>query len=204
MLRPRSGGDLAEEHPPVLRTHDRYGNRIDEVRYDPAYHQLMSTAVELGLHGAPWVDPNPHAHLVRAAKMAVWGQTDAGHGCPISMTYAVIPVAAAQHGSGRAVRTPPDHAALRFGAESSPHQTRIDRRYVDDGEAGRFGRSCRNHKGSATIRRQLPLDGPQVVHLRADVRTCSSSSPRHLVACRVSSCRGSCRTARSTTCTCSV
>ncbi|KAB2582846.1 DNA alkylation response protein, partial [Rhodococcus erythropolis] len=84
-------GDLAEEHPPVLRTHDRYGNRIDEVRYDPAYHQLMSTAVELGLHGAPWVDPNPHAHLVRAAKMAVWGQTDAGHGCPISMTYAVIP-----------------------------------------------------------------------------------------------------------------
>lgn len=44
-------GDLAEEHPPVLRTHDRYGNRIDEVRYDPAYHQLMSTAVELGLHG---------------------------------------------------------------------------------------------------------------------------------------------------------
>lgn len=84
-------GDLAEEHPPVLRTHDRYGIRIDEVRYDPAYHQLMSTAVELGLHGAPWVDPNPHAHLVRAAKMAVWGQTDAGHGCPISMTYAVIP-----------------------------------------------------------------------------------------------------------------
>ncbi len=84
-------GDLAEEHPPVLRTHDRYGNRIDEVRYGPAYHQLMSTAVELGLHGAPWADPDPHAHLVRAAKMAVWGQTDAGHGCPISMTYAVVP-----------------------------------------------------------------------------------------------------------------
>ncbi|MFD4369175.1 acyl-CoA dehydrogenase family protein [Rhodococcus sp. NPDC058521] len=84
-------GDLAEEHPPVLRTHDRYGHRIDEVDYDPAYHQLMSTAVELGLHGAPWTDPNPHSHLIRAAKLAVWGQVDAGHQCPISMTYAVVP-----------------------------------------------------------------------------------------------------------------
>ncbi|MGO4204181.1 acyl-CoA dehydrogenase family protein [Rhodococcus sp. TAF43] len=84
-------GDLAEAHPPVLRTHDRYGHRIDEVTYDPAYHQLMDTAVELGLHGAPWGDPRPHAHLVRAAKMAVWGQVDAGHGCPISMTYAAVP-----------------------------------------------------------------------------------------------------------------
>lgn len=60
-------GDLAEEHPPVLRTHDRYGNRIDEVRYDPAYHQLMSTAVELGLHGAPWVD-RIHTHTSSAPR----------------------------------------------------------------------------------------------------------------------------------------
>ncbi|MFE3290132.1 acyl-CoA dehydrogenase family protein [Rhodococcus sp. NPDC059234] len=84
-------GDLAEAHPPILRTHDRYGHRIDEVEYDPAYHRLMTTAVEMGLHGAPWADPSPHSHLVRAAKMAVWGQVDAGHGCPISMTYAVVP-----------------------------------------------------------------------------------------------------------------
>ncbi|MBJ8342506.1 acyl-CoA dehydrogenase family protein [Antrihabitans sp. YC3-6] len=84
-------GDLAEAHPPILRTHDRYGHRIDEVAYDPAYHRLMTTAVELGLHGAPWADPDPNAHLIRAGKMAVWGQTDAGHGCPISMTYAVVP-----------------------------------------------------------------------------------------------------------------
>ncbi len=51
----------------------------------------MDTAVELGLHGAPWADPRPQAHLIRAAKNAVWGQVDAGHGCPISMTYAVVP-----------------------------------------------------------------------------------------------------------------
>ncbi|GGF18823.1 acyl-CoA dehydrogenase family protein [Williamsia phyllosphaerae] len=84
-------GDLAEEHPPVLHTHDRYGHRVDEVVYDPAYHQLMTKAVDLGLHAAPWADDNSHAHLIRAAKLSVWGQVDAGHQCPISMTYAVVP-----------------------------------------------------------------------------------------------------------------
>ena len=84
-------GDLAEAHPPVLKTHDRYGNRVDEVVYDPSYHALMRHAVEFGLHGAPWADSRPDAHLVRAAKSSVWGIVDAGHGCPISMTYAVVP-----------------------------------------------------------------------------------------------------------------
>lgn len=84
-------GDLAEAHPPVLKTHDPYGHRIDEVVYDPSYHELMRAAVELGLHGAPWSDPKPNPHLVRAAKTSVWGIVDAGHGCPISMTYAVVP-----------------------------------------------------------------------------------------------------------------
>lgn len=83
--------DRAEEHPPVLETHDRYGNRIDEVRYDPSYHWLMTTAVANGLHGSPWADGDPHAHLIRAAKFGIWSQADAGHGCPISMTYAVVP-----------------------------------------------------------------------------------------------------------------
>ncbi|MEV0340752.1 acyl-CoA dehydrogenase family protein [Nocardia sp. NPDC050713] len=84
-------GDLAEAHPPVLRTHDRYGHRIDEVEYDPSYHRLMEYAVGFGLHAAPWADRGPSPHLVRAAKMSVWSQVDAGHGCPISMTYAVVP-----------------------------------------------------------------------------------------------------------------
>lgn len=84
-------GDLAEEHPPVLRTHDRYGNRVDEVSYDPAYHELMRTSVGFGLHGAPWSDPSEHAHLIRAAKFSLLQAVDAGHGCPISMTYAAVP-----------------------------------------------------------------------------------------------------------------
>ncbi|GAA1481103.1 acyl-CoA dehydrogenase family protein [Gordonia sinesedis] len=94
-------GDRVEAHPPVLATHDRYGHRIDEVHYDPAYHELMRYAVAHGLHAAPWADPSPHAHLTRAAKMSAWMHVDGGHGCPISMTYAVVP----------ALRAHPDLAA---------------------------------------------------------------------------------------------
>ncbi|MGA8847578.1 MAG: acyl-CoA dehydrogenase family protein [Nocardioides sp.] len=83
-------GRLAERTPPILTTHDRYGNRIDEVEYAPTYHQLMETAISHGLHAAPWADDRPGAHVARAAKFMAWN-VDAGHGCPISMTYAVVP-----------------------------------------------------------------------------------------------------------------
>ncbi|MDT4899583.1 MAG: putative acyl-CoA dehydrogenase, partial [Pseudonocardiales bacterium] len=97
----QQAGRLANEHPPVLRTHDRYGNRVDEVEYLPQYHDLMRTAVAHGLHGAPWADDREGAHVARAAKVIAWGVADAGHLCPISMTYAVVP----------ALRTTPDLAA---------------------------------------------------------------------------------------------
>src|ERR1700756_2062433 len=83
-------GELADRNEPVLRTHDRYGHRIDEVEYDPAYHELMRTAIEHGLHAAPWADDRPGSHVVRAAKTSVW-TAEPGHMCPISMTYAVVP-----------------------------------------------------------------------------------------------------------------
>jgi putative acyl-CoA dehydrogenase len=84
-------GRLANANSPVLRTHDRYGHRIDEVEFDPAWHQLMDTAVRHGLHAAPWRDDRPGAHVARAAKFHAWIQAEAGHGCPVSMTYAVVP-----------------------------------------------------------------------------------------------------------------
>jgi len=87
----QEAGRLANDHPPVLQTHDRYGNRVDEVEYLPQYHELMRTAVEHGLHGAPWADERPGTHVARAAKVVSWGVADAGHLCPISMTYAVVP-----------------------------------------------------------------------------------------------------------------
>jgi putative acyl-CoA dehydrogenase len=82
---------LANEHPPVLRSHDRFGNRIDEVEFHPAWHALMTTAIGHGLHAAPWADQRPGAHVARAAKFYVWSQAEAGHGCPVSMTYSVVP-----------------------------------------------------------------------------------------------------------------
>ncbi|MFJ8041332.1 acyl-CoA dehydrogenase family protein [Kitasatospora sp. NPDC096147] len=84
-------GRLANEHEPVLRTHDRFGHRIDEVEFHPAWHELMTVAVEHGLHAAPWRDDRPGAHTARAAKFYVWSQVEAGHTCPISMTYASVP-----------------------------------------------------------------------------------------------------------------
>ncbi|MEV0070214.1 acyl-CoA dehydrogenase family protein [Amycolatopsis sp. NPDC050768] len=84
-------GRIVNENEPVLRTHDRYGNRIDEVEYHPYWHELMTVAVSHGLQGAPWRDERAGAHAARAAKMYVWGQVEAGHTCPISMTYAAVP-----------------------------------------------------------------------------------------------------------------
>ena len=81
----------ADTHPPVLRTHDRYGHRTDEVEFHPAWHQLMGTAVEHGMHGRPWGDPKPGAHATRAARFLVWSQLESAHLCPISMTYAAVP-----------------------------------------------------------------------------------------------------------------
>ena len=89
--RVRAWGEAANTYTPVLRTHDRYGHRVDEVDYQPAYHVLMDQAVEHGMHGAPWADDRAGTHVARAAKFFLWSQAESGHGCPISMTYAAVP-----------------------------------------------------------------------------------------------------------------
>jgi putative acyl-CoA dehydrogenase len=95
-------GHLANKHQPELETHDRFGNRIDLVKFHPAYHRFMGTAIEHGLHSSPWTDPRPGAHVARAAGNYLHTQVEAGHGCPITMTFAAIP----------ALRLQPDLAAL--------------------------------------------------------------------------------------------
>jgi putative acyl-CoA dehydrogenase len=84
----------ANENPPKLRTHDRYGHRIDEVEFHPAWHELLGASVEAGVHALPWREPAPGAHVARAALMYV--MPEAGVGCPISMTYAAVPALQAQ------------------------------------------------------------------------------------------------------------
>ncbi|MFI9757183.1 acyl-CoA dehydrogenase family protein [Streptomyces sp. NPDC051963] len=84
-------GELANRHEPELRTHDRYGNRVDEVEFHPSWHRLMRVAVSEGLAAAPWSEDRPGVHVARTAGGLVWGHTEAGHGCPTSMTYAAVP-----------------------------------------------------------------------------------------------------------------
>ncbi|MFB7241394.1 DNA alkylation response protein [Streptomyces populi] len=83
--------DQANRHEPELRTHDRYGNRVDEVEFHPAYHSLMHASVEAGLAGAAWADERPGAHVARAAGFMLATMLEPGHLCPVSMTYAVVP-----------------------------------------------------------------------------------------------------------------
>src|SRR5262249_49009644 len=88
-------GREADRFPPMLRTHDRFGRRVDEVEFHPAWHSLLQVAVEHGLHAAPWAAQGAQgagAHVVRAAGQLIWCQVDAGVGCPTWMTYAAVPV----------------------------------------------------------------------------------------------------------------
>ena len=97
----QSLGRLANENGPRLRTHDRYGHRVDEAEFHPAWHELLGKAVKFELHSSPWKDPRPGAHVARGAAFMCMSQAEAGIGCPISMTYSVIP----------ALRTQPELAA---------------------------------------------------------------------------------------------
>jgi putative acyl-CoA dehydrogenase len=81
----------AERNEPVLRTHDRFGHRIDEVELDPSWHWLLRGGVERGIHSLPWREPRSGAHVVRAALFMLWSNANDGVMCPISMTYAAVP-----------------------------------------------------------------------------------------------------------------
>jgi putative acyl-CoA dehydrogenase len=93
---PQRWGALANEHKPVLHTHDRYGNRLDEVEFHPAWHKLMALGVEWELHSLPWRSSQPSAHAARAALYMTAMQAEAGFACPITMTFAAIPALRAQ------------------------------------------------------------------------------------------------------------
>jgi len=88
-------GDQADRNPPVLHTYSPQGERTDEVDFHPAWHHLLDTAVSYGLTAEPWTKPaGTGAHLRRAAGFVAWSQVEAGHGCPVSMTYAAVPALA--------------------------------------------------------------------------------------------------------------
>ncbi len=81
----------AERNLPLLKTHDRYGNRVDEVELDPSWHALLKGAIEHEIAGLPWRQEQPGAHVVRATLFMLWSNTNSGVMCPVSMTHAAIP-----------------------------------------------------------------------------------------------------------------
>jgi putative acyl-CoA dehydrogenase len=138
---PLEWGRLANENPPVLKTHDRYGNRIDEVEFHPAWHWLMELSVRHATHALPWIEQRPGAHAARAAIMLTGSALESGHGCPISMTYAAIP----------ALRKQPDVAA-----EWEPRLTslRYDKRLIpSEQKAGAIcGMAMTERQGGSDVR----------------------------------------------------
>lgn len=98
----RVGSDLfeagfaANKYKPEFKPHSRFGERIDQVDFHPAYHLLMTTAIEAGHHSLPWQQPKMGAHVARAAIEYLHSQADPGTGCPLTMTFAAVPAIAHQ------------------------------------------------------------------------------------------------------------
>jgi putative acyl-CoA dehydrogenase len=89
-------GRDANRYQPELRAFDRFGHRIDEVAYHPAWHELMTLAMEHSVHALPWREPQPGAHVARSAMHSILAQAEAGHACPITMTFASVPALRAE------------------------------------------------------------------------------------------------------------
>lgn len=84
-------GELANRHPPILHTHDRFGHRVDEVEFHPAWHELVRIGVEHEHHSLPWTNERAGAHVVRSVLNMLRHQVDEGASCPLTMTFAVVP-----------------------------------------------------------------------------------------------------------------
>jgi putative acyl-CoA dehydrogenase len=111
-------GREANRHPPELTAFDRFGNRIDEVAFHPAWHALMSLAMQHEVHALPWRQPRAGAQVARTALHSILNQVEAGHACPITMTFACVPTLRAE--KAVADEWEPRVVATRYDARSRP------------------------------------------------------------------------------------
>ena len=114
---------LANVHTPQLRSHDRYGHRIDEVEFHPSYHTLMTAATEAGLHGTPWAGQAASAHVLRAAGFMLFTELEPSILCPISMTYAVTP--ALRHNAALHADWGPRLSSRAYDPVLKPHTQKL-------------------------------------------------------------------------------
>ncbi|MDB5971763.1 MAG: acyl-CoA dehydrogenase, C-terminal domain protein [Hydrocarboniphaga sp.] len=119
-----SGGELldlgfaANENKPKLKTFDRYGHRIDEVEFHPAYHRVMTLAMQHGVHSFAWRHQRPGAQVARSALAYLHYQAEAGTSCPLTMTYAAVP--ALKHAPTLAAQWLPRITSLEYDARVLP------------------------------------------------------------------------------------
>jgi putative acyl-CoA dehydrogenase len=134
-------GHLANRHVPVLKTHDRYGHRIDEVEFHPAWHELMALGMAAEIHALPWNDPRPGAHVARAALAFMMNQVESGVCCPLAMTLAAVP----------ALRHQPEVAAEW---EPRLRATGYDKRPIPAGDktAATLGMAMTEKQGGSDVR----------------------------------------------------
>jgi putative acyl-CoA dehydrogenase len=139
-------GFQANENPPLLHTHDRFGHRIDEVEFHPAWHSLMRLSIEHGLASLPWTEQKQGAHVARAALMLLASENEAGHTCPVSMTYAVVP----------ALRKQPD---LALEWEPHIHRLKYDPRArpVSEKAGALMGMAMTEKQGGSDVRSNTTL-----------------------------------------------
>ncbi|HEY8561199.1 MAG TPA: isovaleryl-CoA dehydrogenase [Pyrinomonadaceae bacterium] len=84
-------GNLANRFAPTLKTHDRFGNRLDSVEFHPAYHELMRLSIENETHSFAWTSANEGKYVARCVLAFLKQQADEGTSCPVTMTFAVVP-----------------------------------------------------------------------------------------------------------------
>jgi putative acyl-CoA dehydrogenase len=148
----------ANRNPPQLKTLDRYGHRLDEVEFHPAWHELLGLAVRAGLHSSPWADPKPGAHVARAAGIYMLNQIESGVYCPVAMTYGAVP----------ALRHAPEIAAQWLPKICGRD---YDKRFVPDGQkpTALLGMGMTENQGGSDLRtnttRAVPAgDGSYRLH----------------------------------------
>ena len=137
---------------PRLRTHDRFGQRIDRVEFHPNYHALMQAAIEHGVAGLSWREPQPGAHVARAALSYLHHQVEPGTSCPLTMTHAAVPVLRREPALARMGRQGRG-SALRPARRADRRQARRHPRHGHDREAGRQRRARQHHRRDAAARR---------------------------------------------------
>ena len=190
---------LANRHEPELVPFDRYGNRVDEVRFHPSWHWLMERGVGFGLAATPWTSDDPHAHVRRAAGFFAWSQTEPGHGCPISMTYAAVPALRADDALAKEWTPRLASTTYDFGLRRAEHKAgALAGMGMTEKQGGSDVRAnvteARPHRG----RRRVHALRPQVVHLRADERRVPRARAGRRAGSPASSCRACCPTAPAT------